>query len=114
MSPITTHVLDLSTGRPAQGVAVSLSFRIDDARWDELGLGVTDPDGRVGDLIAEGAPIAVGAYRLQFETQAYYLARGVQSFHPSVVVDFLVDDPSGHVHVPLLLSPFGYSTYRGS
>jgi 5-hydroxyisourate hydrolase len=114
MSPITTHILDLSSGRPADGVAVRLSFRIDDAQWVELGSGVAGPDGRVGDLMPEGAPLAVGAYRLHFATQAYYLALGVQSFHPSVVVDFLVDDPSGHFHVPLLLSPFGYSTYRGS
>ena len=75
---------------------------------------MTDADGRVRDLLPEGTPLAVGTYRLEFETHDYFLARGVRAFHPSVVVHFLVDDPSGHFHVPLLLSPFGYSTYRGS
>ena len=114
MSPITTHVLDLSSGRPAKGVAVALSFRADDARWDDLAIGVTDADGRISDLLPDGAPLAVGTYRLQFETHVFYLAQGVRAFHPSIVVNFLVDDPSGHFHVPLLLSPFGFSTYRGS
>ena len=113
-SPITTHVLDLSSGRPAKGVAVTLSSRTGEARWDDLALGVTDADGRITDLLPEGTPLVVGAYRLQFETHDYFLAQGVQAFHPSVVVQFLVDEPSGHFHVPLLLSPFGYSTYRGS
>jgi 5-hydroxyisourate hydrolase len=114
MSPITTHVLDLSSGRPARGVAVALSFRIADDRWDDLALGVTDLDGRIGDLLPEGTPLAAGTYRLHFDTYDYFLARGVTSFYPSVVVTFLVDDHSAHFHVPLLLSPFGYSTYRGS
>ena len=114
MSPITTHVLDLSSGHPARGVAVALSFRNDDDRWDDLALGVTDADGRVINLMPEGAPLPVGTYRLQFETHDYFLALGVRAFHPSVVVNFFVDDPSAHFHVPLLLSPFGYSTYRGS
>ena len=114
MSPITTHILDLSTGRPARGVAVVLSFRIDDIRWDEMARGATDPDGRIEDLMPEGTTLAVGTYRLRFGTLDYFLAMGMKAFHPSVVVEFLVDDPSGHFHVPLLLSPFGYSTYRGS
>jgi 5-hydroxyisourate hydrolase len=114
MSPITTHVLDLSSGRPAKGVAVALAFRTGDDRWEDLALGVTDADGRIGDLLPEGATLAVGVYRLQFETHDYFLERGLRAFHPSVVVNFLVDDPSDHFHVPLLLSPFGYSTYRGS
>ena len=114
MSPITTHVLDLSSGRPARGVAVVLSFRAADDRWDDLALGVTDADGRVGDLLPEGTALAAGTYRLHSSTQDYFLARGVTSFYPSVDVTFLVDDPSAHFHVPLLLSPFGYSTYRGS
>jgi 5-hydroxyisourate hydrolase len=114
MTPITTHVLDLASGRPAMGVAVTLSFRVDDARWDDLASGVTDADGRISDLSPKEAPLTAGIYRLEFETLAYFLARGIRAFHPSVVVNFLVDDPSGHFHVPLLLSPFGYSTYRGS
>ena len=114
MSPITTHILDLSSGRPAKGVAVLLSFQATDARWEDLARGTTDDDGRIGDLLSEGMVLAVGTYRLQFETQDYFLDLGVKSFHPSVVVHFSVEDPSAHFHVPLLLSPFGYSTYRGS
>jgi 5-hydroxyisourate hydrolase len=113
MSPITTHVLDLSSGHPASGVAVLLSVRADD-RWDDLAVGTTDADGRVRDLLPDGTALAAGTYRLQFETYDYFLAMGVKAFHPSVVVHFLVDDPTAHFHVPLLLSPFGYSTYRGS
>jgi 5-hydroxyisourate hydrolase len=114
MSPITTHVLDLSSGRPARGLTVLLSALGDHGRWDDLALGVTDADGRVGDLLPEGTPLAAGIYRLHFDTYDYFLAQGVTSFYPSVVVSFRVDDPSGHFHVPLLLSPYGYSTYRGS
>ena len=114
MSPITTHVLDLSSGRPARGVAVTLSIRTSDDRWEDLALGVTDVDGRVGDLLPRGTPLAAGIYRLHFDTYDYFLTQDVTSFYPSVVVSFRVDDPSGHFHVPLLLSPYGYSTYRGS
>jgi 5-hydroxyisourate hydrolase len=114
MSPITTHVLDLASGRPAKGVAVTLSIQVAGARWDDLASALTDDDGRIGDLLSEGSPLVAGIYRLQFETHAYFLTQGVRAFHPSVVVHFLVDNPSGHFHVPLLLSPFGYSTYRGS
>jgi 5-hydroxyisourate hydrolase len=114
MSPITTHILDLSSGQPAKGVAVSLAVRRDGDRWDELASGVTDADGRIRDLFPRPNPLALGVYRLRFQTEAYFLARGVRAFHPSITVEFSVDDPSGHYHVPLLLSPFGYSTYRGS
>ena len=113
MSPITTHVLDLSSGRPARDVAITLSFWTG-LRWDDLVFGVTDADGRISDLLPERTALAVGTYRLHFETDDYFLAMGVKSFYPSVVVNFRVDDPSAHFHVPLLLSPFGYSTYRGS
>jgi 5-hydroxyisourate hydrolase len=114
MSPITTHVLDLSLGRPARGVAVSLSARGPDGRWDELAVGVTDQDGRARDLWPEGKLLDTGVYRLRFETAAYFLALGVRAFYPEVVITFTIDSSSEHFHVPLLLSPFGYSTYRGS
>jgi 5-hydroxyisourate hydrolase len=114
MSPVTTHVLDLALGRPARGVAVVLSVRAPDGRWDELARGATDADGRARDLLPAGAPFAAGTYRLQFDTGGYFLTLGVRAFYPSVDVTFRVDDPAGHYHVPLLLSPFGYSTYRGS
>ena len=113
MSPITTHVLDLSSGQPARGVGVTLA-REHGGRWDELAHRATDADGRIRDLLADTTPLAVGTYRLEFATFAYFEARGLASFHPSVVICFRVDDPGAHFHVPLLLSPFGYSTYRGS
>ncbi len=111
-SPITTHILDLSLGKPAAGVAVTLS-RLDGATWTELGSGLTDPDGRLRDLIPD-ATLTPGDYRLDFATAAYLTAVSHTVFYPTVVLHFRVDDPTAHYHVPLLLSPFGYSTYRGS
>lgn len=115
MSPITTHVLDLELGRPAGGVAVRLEVYVPDRGvWVELSKRVTDADGRVGDLLATGAPLDTGRHRITFGTGAYFEARGVKTFYPSVTVEFEITEPAQHHHVPLLLSPFGYSTYRGS
>jgi 5-hydroxyisourate hydrolase len=114
MSPITTHVLDLNAGRPAQGVSVILSARTADGRWEELAAGKTDLDGRARDLLPASHLLSAGIYRLRFDTAAYFHSLGVPTFYPDVVVTFLVTDPAAHHHVPLLLSPFGYSTYRGS
>ena len=116
MSAISTHVLDTSLGRPAAGVPVALEIAADDdpGRWQPHGGGTTDADGRVKHLLRAGAALADGAYRLTFDTGAYFAAHGVESFYPSVTVVFRVRDASQHHHVPLLLSPFGYSTYRGS
>ena len=111
MSPITTHVLDTSRGRPAVGVPVVLE-RAGDAGWQAVGRGTTDADGRVRDLLAS-APEA-GRYRLSFDTDAYFRAVGDVGFYPEVSVAFVVGHGDEHYHVPLLLSPFGYSTYRGS
>ena len=113
MSPITTHVLDLSSGCPAVGVAVRLSIQ-DGPRHVDLAAGVTDVDGRARDLLPGGTPLEAGTYRIHFETKKYFDSKQVECFFQWVDVDFAVDDPSGHYHVPLLLSPFGYSTYRGS
>jgi len=110
MSQLTTHVLDTALGRPAAGVPVSLSSFLSGG-WTSLGTSVTDDDGRVRSL----GPAAVppGRYRFTFDTAAYFLATGQVGFFPSVVIEFDVVD-GGHHHVPLLLSPFAYSTYRGS
>ena len=108
---ITTHVLDTSLGRPAAGVPVRLE-RASDARV--IGEGRTDGDGRLRTLVGEGMELTPGAYRLVFDTGAYFKARGTSGFFPEVVIVFDVRDPAQHHHVPLLLSPFGYSTYRGS
>jgi len=110
VSQVTTHVLDTSRGRPAAGVPVELEER-DDGIWRPLASGVTDADGRVTDLGPDAVPR--GRYRLRFDTGAYFAATGQRAFHPEVVVVFEVADDAHH-HVPLLLSPFAYSTYRGS
>ncbi len=113
MSPITTHVLDTARGRPAAGLRVLLEARAGSGRFRVLARGVTDGNGRIGDLLPEGA-LRRGTYRLTFETARYFRARRVRSFYPSVAVLFEIREPRQHHHVPLLLSPFGYSTYRGS
>lgn len=114
MSRITSHVLDTSLGRPAAGVSVTLSAQGKDGSWKELGRGVTDADGRAKDLLPEGSELTVGTYRLTFDTAAYFRACQTDAFFPGVEVVFLVGDVKQRYHIPLLLSPFGYSTYRGS
>jgi 5-hydroxyisourate hydrolase len=114
MSGITTHVLDTSAGRPAAGVAVTLEAQAGAGDWHVVGRGETDADGRLKGLTDESGAHAAGVYRLTFDTEAYFAARGVETFYPLAVVVFRVRDASEHHHVPLLVSPFGYSTYRGS
>ena len=113
MSGITTHVLDTSRGRPAAGVAVTLEIEAAGG-WTALGKGITNADGRVTDLLAGETTFAAGIYRLIFDTGAYFAAHDIQSFYPQVTVVFKIEDAGQHYHVPLLLNPFGYSTYRGS
>jgi 5-hydroxyisourate hydrolase len=113
MSAITTHILDLASGRPASGVSVKLESE-NGGTWKELGKSSTDSDGRVRDLLPSGEAIRPGAYRLTFETGAYWRAQGIESFYPFVSVTFVVSEGRSHYHVPLLVSPWGYSTYRGS
>jgi len=107
-SAVTTHVLDTARGRPAAGVPVVLQR--DDG--SVLAKARTDEDGRVADL--GPGDLAAGAYRLVFDTAAYFEATGQRGFYPEVAVTFTVADPAQHHHVPVLLSPYGYSTYRGS
>ncbi len=113
MSNITTHVLDTSRGRPAAGVPVTLEA-YNSGGWHFLGRGATDADGRLRDLLPAGQRTSAGIHRLTFDTAAYFAALGVESFYPSVQIVFVVRDASEHHHVPLLLAPFAYSTYRGS
>lgn len=113
MSAVTTHVLDTSRGMPAVGVPVSLEVRAEDGTWKAMGRGATDSDGRA-QMLPGGENVARGVYRLTFDTAAYFLALNVQGFYPEVQIAFEVRDPSQHYHVPLLLSRYGYSTYRGS
>ena len=108
MSTLSTHVLDTALGCPAGGVPVALS----DADGRPLGTGTTDEDGRVGRLGPD--PLEPGGYTLRFDTAAYFAASGRTTFYPEVAVTFIVAGGGEHYHVPVLLSPFGYSTYRGS
>src|SRR5205085_8737688 len=114
MSAITTHVLDTAAGRPAAGVPVTLESRDGESVWREVGRGRTDAGGRLRDLLPPDFTLTEGAYRLTFDVAAYFGARGAEGFYTEVVVAFVVRDAGAHYHVPLLLSPYGYSTYRGS
>jgi 5-hydroxyisourate hydrolase len=111
VSTLSTHVLDAVSGLPATGVRVALDRR-DGAGWQPLGEAVTDDDGRVRDLAPDG--LGAGVHRLVFATGEYFAATGQRGFYPEVAVVFEVTDPGRHYHVPLLLSPFAFSTYRGS
>jgi len=113
VSGLSTHVLDTTTGRPGADVPVTLARREPDARWTEVSRARTDDDGRVGDVLG-GVALEAGVYRMRFETGRWMDTREREGFYPHVDVVFRVDDPAGHYHVPLLLSPYGYTTYRGS
>jgi 5-hydroxyisourate hydrolase len=112
MSPITSHVLDTALGRPARGVAVRLDVLDNAGHWRAVSERVTDAAGRVADLL--DGPLERRSYRLTFETGAYFEQTAQPTFYPRVEIVFRVDAPGEHYHVPVLLSPFGYSTYRGS
>lgn len=107
-SPITTHVLDTAKGVPAKGLSVVLELK-DKNHWVVLAQGVTDADGRVDTLLPPDHELRIGTYRLTFAVGAWQ-----DGFYPEVAVSFSVKDPERHYHVPVLLSPYGYSTYRGS
>jgi 5-hydroxyisourate hydrolase len=111
---LSTHVLDAARGCPAQGVPVTL-LRHSETGWLPAGAGATDADGRLTGLpSAEGGELTAGVWQLRFDTGHYFHTTGQQGFYPEVTVTFEVTDPASHHHVPLLLSPFAYSTYRGS
>lgn len=112
MSHITTHVLDAALGRPAHGVPVVLEVADDDGGWAIVARGVTDDDGRVASLGPD--TVTAATYRIRFDTGDYFLASGQTGFYPEVQIQFVLADPRQHYHVPLLLSPYAYSTYRGS
>jgi 5-hydroxyisourate hydrolase len=110
---LSTHVLDTASGRPAAGIPVILSAE-GPSGWHELGRGTTDADGRIAALLPVSAPAPPGTtLRLRFELGAYFARAGSPVFYPHVEIVFAPQD-GGHHHIPLLISPFGYSTYRGS
>ena len=114
MSTISTHILDTSRGRPAPDVAVRLEILNAGEGWSPLSEGVTDIDGRIKEFILNDPQVGPGTFRLVFSIGRYFESLKEQSFYPEVTVTFLVDSGTEHYHVPLLISPFGYSTYRGS
>jgi 5-hydroxyisourate hydrolase len=113
---ISTHVLDTSRGQPAAGVWVLLE-RLgseDSSPTREMTRKKTDAEGRVRELLPNGSALGVGRYRLTFDTGSYFASAGIEPFYPAVAVTFIVRDTNQHYHIPLLLSPYGFSTYRGS
>jgi 5-hydroxyisourate hydrolase len=112
-SPITTHVLDTNLGKPAVGVAVVLSRLDADKQYQQIAAGETNKDGRIVDWM-EGQQREAGIYRIEFATDPYFEKQGKSCFFPTVTFDFRIENPDEHYHVPLLVSAFGISTYRGS
>ena len=109
MSPITTHVLDTAKGCPAAGIKVSLEYLTEPNQWQLIATGKTDTDGRIMDWMQDQAQ--PGQYRITFDTDSYHQGEG---FFPSVEIIFRINTSNSHYHVPLLLSPFSFATYRGS
>jgi 5-hydroxyisourate hydrolase len=114
MGGITTHVLDTSLGRPAAGVLITLERSEKGGAWSLVGSGLTDTDGRLGTLLANDTLPRPGTYRMTFDTGGYFARSGTPTFFPSVAITFEIGEREQHYHVPLLVSPYGYSTYRGS
>ncbi|MFC5480416.1 hydroxyisourate hydrolase [Massilia suwonensis] len=112
-NPLSVHILDLQSGKPTAGVAVSLEQR-DGQAWRALGNAVTDAQGRVRALYPAGKPISKGVYRIVFNTGEHYARLRQPTFFEQIPVEFKIDDTAQHYHIPLLLSPYGYSTYRGN
>ena len=112
-NPLSVHILDLQSGQPTAGVAVTLERR-DGRDWRALANAVTDAQGRVRALYPAGKPLAAGAYRIVFKTGEHYARLRQPTFFDQIPVEFKVENTTQHYHIPLLLSPYGYSTYRGN
>jgi len=114
-SPITCHILDASLGRPASDVGVSLEAMAEEGgSFHEIGKGVTDPDGRCTNLLPASVLVRAGTYKMIFQTGVYFASSGRETFYPVVEIIFQLANPGQHYHIPLLLSPWSYTTYRGS
>ena len=113
MSQITTHILDTSVGMPARNVPVGLQ-NFSNGQWHDIGAGVTNSDGRIEGLVVSETPLDAGIYKLRFDTASYYTEQKISFFYPFVDIVFEISGDGQHYHVPLLLNPYGYSTYRGS
>ncbi len=113
MSQITTHILDTTRGKPAADVPITLFIQKDND-WQEMSTGLTNDDGRIGDLLHADVVLEAGTYRMHFDTNSYFNANNEQGFYPFVDIVFNIDASGSHYHIPLLLTAYGYSTYRGS
>ena len=113
MKKISTHVLDVAQGKPARGVAVRLERREISGDWVPLGFSRTDNDGRCAQLLPEGEPLRAGLYRLSFDAARYHHRQKIKGLYPVIEITFQVLQGESAFHIPLLLSPFGYTTYRG-
>lgn len=114
MRRISTHILDTAQGAPARNVPVRLERQESSGDWRLVGSARTDQDGRCGQLLPEGEAVAAGIYRLTFDTASYYAAQKIEGLYPLVQITFAAKQGEVHFHIPLLLSPHGYTTYRGS
>jgi 5-hydroxyisourate hydrolase len=114
MSRISTHVLDTAKGEPAVGVPVRLERQDPSGKWSTVGSGQTDQDGRCNQLLPDGGQLREGIYRLAFDTSSYFAASKQEALYPTVEITFRARSGESHFHIPLLLSPNGYTTYRGS
>ena len=113
-SPITTHVLDTANGHPAEGITVVLQKRGDGGDWTEITRGTTDDDGRISDWLSGEQRAQPGVYRAVFDVEDYFGQSDDERFYSEIPIVFHLNHPEEHYHVPLLLSPYGYTTYRGS
>jgi 5-hydroxyisourate hydrolase len=114
MKRISTHVLDIAQGKPAKDVPVRLERQESAGEWVPLHSSCTDGDGRCGQLLPESEVLRTGLYRLAFDTASYHRAQKIEGLYPVVEITFQVREDESHFHIPLLLSPYGYTTYRGS
>jgi len=112
MSQLTTHILDTAIGKPAEGVTIVL-YQQQEESWQQLTLGTTNADGRIPNLLQKDFVLEPGVYKMRFETKPYFEKQAVQTFYPFIEISFTITG-NEHYHVPLLLNPFGYTTYRGS
>jgi len=112
MSQLTTHILDTTKGKPASGVNIIL-YQLEENTWKQIAEGATNADGRIPDLLDKNVQLEFGAYKMKFETATYFGLQSIQTFYPYVEIVFSITS-NEHYHIPLLLNPYGYSTYRGS
>lgn len=112
MSQITTHILDTTSGKPAKNVRINL-YQSENNSWIEIATGITNTDGRITNLLSDNKSLDIGIYKMKFFTSEYFINKKLSTFYPFVEVVFEINNEE-HYHIPLLLNPFGYTTYRGS